>query len=29
LSNNGSMTCHCASFNSSRRGIASPQHELR
>ena len=29
LSNNGSMTCHCSSFNSSRRGIDSPQHELR
>lgn len=29
LSSNGSMTCHCSSFNSSRRGIVSPQHELR
>jgi hypothetical protein len=29
FSSNGSMTSHCSSFNSSRRGIVSPQHELR
>jgi hypothetical protein len=29
FSSNGSMAFHCSSFNSSRRGIGSPQHELR
>jgi hypothetical protein len=28
LSNNGLMISHCASFNSSRRGIVLPQHDL-
>jgi hypothetical protein len=29
LRNNGSMIFHCSSFNSSRRGMVLPQHELR
>ncbi len=29
LSSSGSMTCHCLSLSSSRRGIVSPQYELR
>ena len=29
LSSKGSMTCHCSSFSSSRRGMVLPQHELR